>query len=177
MNTEQATPARRVEPSAEDGFTIIEVIVTAVVVAIVMGATFGALQAAGRAGAEQRHHAESYAVAQKDQARMRSLQISQLDGLDQTTTVPAGGTDYTVKSTGKFVNDVTGTASCDEGTNTSDYLSITSTVTWPSIGSTPADGDQEHRRAAERLARQRTRARSPSSSRDAAGNRHRGLLA
>jgi Tfp pilus assembly protein PilV len=137
MNTEQESPARRVEPSAEDGFTIIEVIVTAVVVVTVMIATFGALESAGRAGSEQRHHAESYAVGQKDQARMRSLQISQLDGLDETTTVPSGGTDYTVHSTGEFVNDTTGTASCDEGTNTSDYISITSTVSWPSIGSRP----------------------------------------
>ncbi len=137
MNTEQSTPTPRVDLSAEDGFTIIEVIVTAVVVVTVMIATFGALESAGRAGSEQRHHAESYAVAQKDQARMRALQISQLNGLDQTTTVPSGGTDYTVHSTGVFVNDTTGTASCDEGTNTSDYLSITSTVTWPSIGSRP----------------------------------------
>jgi len=122
---------------ADGGFTIIEVLVTAVVIAIVMGATYGALTSAGRAGAEQRHHAESYAIAQRDQARLRSLQISQLDGLDETTTVSEGGTDYSVQSTGEFVNDITGTASCEEGTNSSDYISITSTVTWPSIGNRP----------------------------------------
>lgn len=137
MNTEDATKRGRSGLRSEDGFTIIEVLVTAVVVAVVMGATFGALQAAGRAGSEQRHHAESYAIAQKDQARLRSLQISQLSGLDQTTTVSSGGTDYEVHSQGQFVNDVTGTASCEEGTNTSDYISITSTVTWPSIGNRP----------------------------------------
>lgn len=137
MNTEESTSTIRRGARSEDGFTIIEVLVTAVVVAVVMGATFGALQAAGRAGSEQRHHAESYAIAQKDQARLRSLQISQLAGLDQTTTVGSGGTDYEVHSTGQFVNDVTGTASCEEGTNTSDYISITSTVTWPSIGNRP----------------------------------------
>ncbi|MCB0874891.1 MAG: SpaA isopeptide-forming pilin-related protein [Solirubrobacterales bacterium] len=138
MNTEEATTASRPGVSSEDGFTIIEVLVTAVVIAVVMGATFGALQAAGRAGSEQRHHAESYAIAQKDQARLRSLQVSQLDGLDETTTISAGGTDYDVHSTGQFVNDITGTASCEEGTNSSDYISITSVVTWPSIGNRPA---------------------------------------
>jgi prepilin-type N-terminal cleavage/methylation domain-containing protein len=123
---------------AEDGFTIIEVLVTAVIIAIVMGATYGALASAGRAGSEQRRHAESYAVAQKDQARMRSLRISQLNGLDEVTVVNEGGTEYEVHSTGEFVNDVTGTASCEEGTNSSDYIKITSTVTWPSIGNRPA---------------------------------------
>lgn len=134
MNRGKAFAAPRADPSSEDGFTIIEVIVTALVVVTVMLATFGALDSAGRATADQRHHAESYAVAQKDQARLRSLQISQLSGLDETNTVQAGGAEYTVHSTGQFVNDTTGTASCDEGTNTSDYISITSEVTWPSIG-------------------------------------------
>lgn len=128
-------PGRR--SGAEDGFTIVEVLVSAVVLATVMGATFGALSSAGQAGSEQRRHAESYAIAQHDQARLRSLQISQLDGLDQTTTVSEDGTDYEVHSTGQFVNDITGTASCEEGTSSSDYLSITSTVTWPSIGNRP----------------------------------------
>jgi type II secretory pathway pseudopilin PulG len=134
MNTENPNPTPRVDLASEDGFTIIEVLVTAVVVVLVMIATFGALESAGRATAEQRHHAESYAIAQKDQARLRSLQISELSGLDETTTVNAGGAEYTVHSTGEFVNDTTGSASCDEGTNTSDYISITSAVSWPSIG-------------------------------------------
>jgi Tfp pilus assembly protein PilV len=137
MNTETQTPARRVDPSSEEGFTIIEVIVTGLVVVTAMIATFGALESASRAGSEQRHHTEAYSVAQKDQARMRGLKISQLSGLDQTTTVAAGDTDYSVHSVGAFVNDATGTASCDEGTSSSDYITITSTVSWPSIGSRP----------------------------------------
>lgn len=137
MNAEQATPGGRAGPSAEDGFTLIEVVVSAIVIALVMGATLGALQAAGRAGGEQRHQTEAYALAQKDQARMRSMQISQLDGLDESRNVTVGDSKYTITSTGEFVNDVTGTASCEEGTNSSDYLSITSTVSWPSIGERP----------------------------------------
>jgi len=137
MNAHQASPGGRADPRSEDGFTLIEVVVTAIVIALVMGATLGALQAAGRAGGEQRHQTEAYALAQKDQARMRGMQISQLDGLDEARNVTVGDSRYTVSSTGEFVNDVTGTASCEEGTNSSDYLSITSTVTWPSIGTRP----------------------------------------
>ncbi len=137
MSIEKAKAQGRRLAAAEDGFTILEVIITAVVVIVVMLATFGALEAAGRAGSEQRHRAESYAIAQQDQARMRAMQISQVNGLDQTRVVTQGDTDYTVRSTGSFVNDVTGTASCEEGTNSSDYLSITTTVTWPAIGGKP----------------------------------------
>ena len=110
---------------------------TAVVVAIVMGATLGVIQAAGRTGADQRHRAEAYSVAQKDQARLRTMKVSALDGLSQTRTVAVGETNYTVKSTSKFVNDVTGDSTCDEGTNSSDYLSISSTVSWSGMGATP----------------------------------------
>lgn len=137
MNIELARRRARAGAASEDGFTIIEVLVTAIVVVLVLTATFGGLSAAGRAGAEQRRHAESYAVAQKDQARLRALRISQLNGLDETRIVTVGGTDYEVHSTGQFVNDMTGTASCEEGTNSSDYISITSEVSWPSIGSRP----------------------------------------
>jgi prepilin-type N-terminal cleavage/methylation domain-containing protein len=137
MNAELASRRARAGVASEDGFTIIEVLVTAVVVVIVLAATFAGLTAAGRAGGEQRRHAESYAVAQKDQARLRALRISELNGLDQTRTVTVGDTDYEVHSTGQFVNDMTGTASCEEGTNSSDYISITSEVSWPSIGSRP----------------------------------------
>ncbi|MFN8112342.1 MAG: hypothetical protein U0R51_03995 [Solirubrobacterales bacterium] len=137
MNAEEATRKIRARATAEDGFTIIEALVTAIVVAVVMGATFGAIQAAGRAGADQRHRAESYAIAQKDQARMRSMRISQVKNLNQTTTTTLNGTTYSIQSQGQFVNDVTGTASCEEGTNSSDYIVVTSTVTWPSLGAAP----------------------------------------
>ena len=68
---------------------------------------------------------------------MRSMRISDLANLNQTRTVTEEGTNYTVVSRGDFVTDSTGTASCDEGTASADYIKITSTVTWPSIGSRP----------------------------------------
>ncbi len=121
----------------EAGFTIVEVMVTGLVVIAAMVATFGALEAAGRAGSEQRHHTASYSIAQQDQARMRSLRVSELLELDQTRTVSQGGTSYTVRSQANYVNSTTGTASCAEGESPADYVSIRSTVSWPSIGSRP----------------------------------------
>ena len=47
------------------------------------------------------------------------------------------GTPYEVSSAGEFVTDSTGTASCTQGSASADYIRITSTVSWPSIGSRP----------------------------------------
>jgi hypothetical protein len=68
---------------------------------------------------------------------MRSMRISDLSNLNQTRTVTQDGTDYTVQSRADFVTDATGTASCEEGVASADYLKVTSTVTWPSIGTRP----------------------------------------
>ncbi len=120
-----------------DGMTIIEVLVASImVVAISLGA-LGAIDAATSSTSEERHRAAADGVAQADQARMRSMRISDLANLNQTRTVIQEGTTYTIVSRGDFVTDSTGTASCDEGTASADYIKITSTVSWPTLGSRP----------------------------------------
>lgn len=69
---------------------------------------------------------------------MRSLRVSELLDLDQTRTVTVEGTVYTVHSEADFVSSTTGITSCAEGESPADYISIKSTVSWPSIGSRPA---------------------------------------
>lgn len=121
----------------EDGFALMEVIVSALLVALVAsGALFG-LQAASRAGAEQRHRVQAHGLAQEDQARLRVMRLSDLSGLDQTRTVIQDGNTYTITSKSQYITDATGTASCESGGASPDYLRITSRVTWPSIASRP----------------------------------------
>lgn len=127
--------SRRPRPDA--GFALVEVIVAALVVVAVSGGALAALQANDRAAAEERHRARAYGIAQEDQARMRSMRISDLSNLNETRTVDADGTPYEVSSAGEFVTDSTGTASCTQGVASADYIRITSTVSWPSIGSRP----------------------------------------
>jgi hypothetical protein len=67
-------------------------------------------------------------------ARMRTMRISDLANLDQTRQVVVDGTPYAVQSLASFATDATGTASCDSGTASADYIQIRSKVTWPSIG-------------------------------------------
>jgi Tfp pilus assembly protein PilV len=133
------TPApERTTPPAEAGFALVEVLVSAVVITIVAGAVFALMQASARSAAEERHRSEAYAVTQEDQARLRSMRVANLNRLNQTRTVTVNGTPFTVVSTGTFVNDVSGTTSCGQGTSSADYVKVSSTVTWPSIGSRPA---------------------------------------
>jgi Tfp pilus assembly protein PilV len=120
----------------EAGFTIVEVLISAIVVVLVAMATFAAITTAGRTTAETRHRAQAYAVAQQDQARLRTFKVSALSNYSATRTQEVDGTPYSVASRGEFVTDATGTQTCT-GNASADYISISSTVTWPSMGSRP----------------------------------------
>jgi Tfp pilus assembly protein PilV len=121
----------------EQGFALIEVLVSALIVVIVGGAVLTTLQATARSAADSRHHSEAQAIAQEDQARLRSMRISSLNRLEQTWPVSLDGTTFTVKSTGVFVNNTSGTASCTSGESSADYVRITSTVSWAEMGKRP----------------------------------------
>jgi prepilin-type N-terminal cleavage/methylation domain-containing protein len=119
------------------GFALIEVIVSALLVSVVASAALVGLQAASRAGAEQRHRVQAHGLAQEDQARLRVMRLSDLSGLNQTRNVVEDDNSYTINSKTQYITDSTGTASCESGGASPDYLRITSKVTWPSMGNRP----------------------------------------
>jgi Tfp pilus assembly protein PilV len=132
-------PAPAQTPStAEDGFALIEVLVSALIVVIVGGAVLTTLQATARSAADSRHHSMAQAIAQEDQARLRSMRISSLNNLNHTYPVTLDGRTFSVTSTGVFVNDTSGTASCTSGESSADYVRITSSVSWTGLGKRPA---------------------------------------
>ncbi len=110
---------------------------SALVVVIAGGAVLNTLQTTARSAADARHHSEAQAIAQEDQARLRSMRISSLNRLEQSWPVTLDGAVFTVKSTGVFVNNTSGTASCTSGQTSADYVRITSSVTWPEMGKRP----------------------------------------
>lgn len=116
---------------------MIEVLVSAVMLVAVSGGALAALQASERSAAQERLRARGHGIAQEDQARLRSMRVSELANLQETRTVEVDGVDYTVISAGEFVTDATGTASCTQGTAAADYIRISSTVSWPTVGSRP----------------------------------------
>ena len=136
----------RSTPPAEAGIALIEVLISAVIIVLASGATFGLLSASAKSAAEERHRSEAFGIAQEDQARLRSLPVPSLNQLSQTKTVTLNGTPFTVKSEGVFINDKSGTSSCGQGTSSADYAQITSSVTWPSLGSRKPVDNPEHRR-------------------------------
>lgn len=132
------TPTRRRTPPAEDGFVLIEILVSALILAIVAGAVLTLMQSSARSAADQRRHSTAIAIAQEDQARLRSTRISSLNRLSQITPMTIDGDQYTVESTGVFVNNSSGTdASCVSGKSSADYVRVTSKVTWNGLGTRP----------------------------------------
>jgi type II secretory pathway pseudopilin PulG len=126
------TPPGRRTPPAEDGFALIEVLVSALVLAVVAAGVMALLQATTRSAASERRHAEAYAIAQEDQARLRSMRLSALNRMEQERTVTLDGSKFTVKSHGVFVNNTSSQpSSCTSGETSADYVRITSTTTWP----------------------------------------------
>lgn len=129
------TPARALSTRAsEEGFALIEVLVSALCVAIVGGAVLTTLQATARSSADTRNHTMAQAIAMEDQARLRSMRISSLNKLNQTYPVTLDGTTFSVTSTGVFVNNTSQTASCTTGQTSADYIRITTSVTWKALG-------------------------------------------
>jgi Tfp pilus assembly protein PilV len=126
----------------EQGSIIIEVLVSSILLVITAVGVFGAFDAGTRSTAEERHRAQAEGLGQADLARLRTMRISALSNLHQTKTVTIEKTPYTVESDAEYETDKTGTASCQKGTASADYIQIRSTITWPSIGSRDPVVDQ-----------------------------------
>jgi type II secretory pathway pseudopilin PulG len=130
--------ARKRGSSDEDGFIIIEVLVSALILAIVAGAVLTLIAATTRGAATQRDRAVAYDLAQEDQARLRTKRITTLNGLNETNEdrheeIKINGTVYHVKSEGFFVNNNASGISCTATNDSADYITLTSTVTAGSL--------------------------------------------
>ncbi len=125
---------RAPKAEAQEGFIIIEVLVSALILAIVAGAVLTLIAASTRGAAAQRDRSSAYDLAQADQARLRMMRLTEINGIETTKTEPvSGGTKYTVTSERVFVNNKAGAVSCAEGTNKPDYVQLTSTVNSPTM--------------------------------------------
>jgi prepilin-type N-terminal cleavage/methylation domain-containing protein len=120
---------------AQDGFTLIEVLVAALLVLIISAGVATALISSTDFTSQERNQSQADAVAQQDQERMKSMTDSQLTSLRQTRTVKLNNTQFTVVSAATF-EDSTGASSCGSGTNA--YFKLTSTVTSVATFGNPA---------------------------------------
>jgi prepilin-type N-terminal cleavage/methylation domain-containing protein len=129
---DRPTPKRtRTQLGAEDGMTLIEVLVSMLLVGLI-ALSFLGLDAAGRTTADQRRVSQATQVAQADQERLRGMSADQLATLNQPNRpVIVDGVTYQVSSTGKYQSASTSGDSCATSGAAADYAKVTSSVTWP----------------------------------------------
>jgi Tfp pilus assembly protein PilV len=119
---------------AEDGDTLIEVLISALLIAgIVMGMLTG-LDSTNHATALSRARSEADVLAQAAQDRLRSEPVLKLSELNRTEMIKQNHTEYTVATTAAYRSDATATVSCATSGANPDYIETRSSVTWPAMG-------------------------------------------
>jgi len=118
----------------EQGFALIEALVAATLLVIMALGFLAALDAAARSSADNKGRAQAASLAQQDMERMRALNVTDLTGTNATRTQVVGNVTYTIASKAVWIDDSTGNATCSGGASNADYLKVSSTVTWPTMG-------------------------------------------
>lgn len=132
------TPPGRKPLHGEDGFVLIEVLVSALVVALVSAAVFTLLQANARSAGQDRQRSVAFSLAQEDQARLRTLRVSELARLSsEPRKITLNGTTFEVRSRAVFVNDKTAASTCVQEKGSADYARISSEITWTAMSGRP----------------------------------------
>jgi Tfp pilus assembly protein PilV len=132
-------PARVGSAGAQDGFLMIEVLVSTLLVGLIVIATFQGFDASTRASADQRRHSQAAQLAAQSQEQLRSDPATALDALESTSrsyTREAGGTVYTVTQEAKAVSasgSATGCKATSKGSESGANIQISSAVTWPAL--------------------------------------------
>ncbi len=119
---------------------MIEVMVATMLVALIAIGTLSGFDAAGRASADERAHALATVLAQQDEERLRSMTTAELGQMGTSSrVVKEGATEFTIKSSARYVAAEKETFTCETTTSPSaDYIQTTSSVTWPALGTRPA---------------------------------------
>ena len=129
-----ACPDRsRLPRRSEDGFALIETIVSAMLVVLIAIGVYTGLDAASATSGTNKARSVASDLAQADQERMRAYRASDLSNLRGTRTQVMAGTTYTIVSRADWVTDSSGTASCAGAGALANFIKISSTVTWPNM--------------------------------------------
>lgn len=129
-----AAPART---GSQDGFTLIEVIISSFMVGLIVVGTFTGFQVADQSTAHDRLHDEAAVLAAQSQDQLRSAPASALELLAvsaHTHTQVADGVTFSIKQEARFVGGPEGSTGCsvnEHKAQVTNALRITSTVSWP----------------------------------------------
>lgn len=124
---------RRLGPG-ERGSFLVEAMVSSLILVIVALGVLQSIDRSSHLGGEQRTQAVAGNVGQSEQALIRALPLAEQSNLRSTTTRDVGGVTYNVASRSEWVNDTSGGASCTTPGSSADYMKVSTTVTWPQMG-------------------------------------------
>lgn len=128
--------ARRRSPASEEGFALIEVVVSAAVLVIVVLGVLAAIDAVSSTASTNQSKTVAATLAEKDLERLRAYKTADLTDLPkietETKQVKVGSITYTIVSKAQWVVDSDGSdISCALPSGSGSYLRITSTVSAP----------------------------------------------
>jgi Tfp pilus assembly protein PilV len=123
----------RLKAASQDGFALMEVIVSAAVLLIVVLGVLAGIDAVSRTASANQSRTVASVLAEKDLERLRAYRTEDLTNLakkpEETTFTTVGKIKYTIVSKVELVADTTGEqVSCSIPTGKGRYLRITSTV-------------------------------------------------
>jgi type II secretory pathway pseudopilin PulG len=129
--------------SGDDGFMLIEVVITAFLVGLIVVAVFSGFSVASNTSADQRRHDQAAVLAAQSQEQLRTDPANALEVLEATPhsyMQTLGGTEYKITESSKFINDKTQASACtapgEVSKQNGSYLQVTSVVTWKAVNST-----------------------------------------
>jgi Tfp pilus assembly protein PilV len=126
----------RLRPAAQEGFLLVEVIVSALLLVLIVVATFNGFDVINRAQADDRAHDQAVILAAQSQEQLRTDPVTTLDALETTPHTynqTVNGTTYEVTQEAAPSNGSANTTGCNavETTKqTAANVQITSAVTW-----------------------------------------------
>jgi Tfp pilus assembly protein PilV len=128
--THERPPRPRARLAAEDGFGLIEVVISAVILLSVTLGTLSLLDTSAHSTVQSRARTVAADLAEQDQEQLRGMRVTDLSNFSRTRSVTVGGVAYKVDSATTWFSDATGgDVSCTSGSGQADYMRITSTVT------------------------------------------------
>jgi Tfp pilus assembly protein PilV len=126
----------RLQAASEQGFALMEVIVSAAVLVIVVMGVLAGLDAATSTAGANKARTVAATLAEKDQERLRGMRIPDIDKMNTAPyDVKVGNVTYHVVSNAVWVVDASGEQlGCTLSKDQASYMRITSTVTSPITG-------------------------------------------
>jgi type II secretory pathway pseudopilin PulG len=120
----------------EDGFALLEVIVSAALLAVMILAVFTTFDVANHVSGQEKARAVAASLAQREQEYMRSLPAATLATIadEGTQTLPTKQVDnvpYIITRSAEWLARGNQTKSCQSNSNAPDYLKVVSTVSAP----------------------------------------------